>query len=589
MKKTPKLPQQKEKKTRPKASATFQVELPVEVDEQQARLLSAHFEAARHLYNAILSEGQRRLRRMRADPDWQAARAIPHSQKETRSQAYRALRAKHRFSDYALQEAVKDLRVAHLDAHVEAVVAQVLATRAYRALNRVALGQAKRVRFRSRGRGLGSVENKRNDTGLRFAFVDLPLEAPSTPALPPAIPAGRGAAKRARRARNRQRREERKLGEHRCAGVVCWQELQLRVRIDWNDPVVAHAAGCRVKYVRLLQNRASSPRASGADGDGLCYAVQLVVEGVPLHKPKHQGGKGPVGTDLGPSTYAVLPQEGEARLDEFCADLSPKAEHSKAIRRLQRKLDRQRRAANPHNYDERGRVKKGSRKEPLRWKNSRGYERTRRRYATACRTRAAHRKSLHGKLAHEIAAMGDTIILEKNSYRAWQKQFGRSVSERAPGMFVAQLRRTVASTGGILVEVPTRTTRLSQFCHGCGVCVKKPLSQRFHACPCGIGPIQRDLYSAFLAAYLDVSDPDHPLSPSCGQYVIPWQGGEARLVAAHEQVLQRAKEGQILPRSLGVPRAGARRHESQNDSSLGPVAVPPLWWRCNRLEARSVS
>jgi signal recognition particle GTPase len=80
---------------------------------------------------------------MRADPDWQAARAIPHSQKETRSQAYRALRAKHRFSDYALQEAVKDLRVAHLDAHVEAVVAQVLATRAYRALNRVALGQAK--------------------------------------------------------------------------------------------------------------------------------------------------------------------------------------------------------------------------------------------------------------------------------------------------------------------------------------------------------------------------------------------------------------------------------------------------------------
>jgi hypothetical protein len=148
-------------------------------------------------------------------------------------------------------------------------------------------------------------------------------------------------------------------------------------------------------------------------------------------------------------------------------------------------------------------------------------------------------KRLHGKLANELAAMGDTIILEKKSYLEWQKQFGRSVSERAPGMFVAQLRRTVASTGGILVEVPTRTTRLSQFCHGCGVCVKKPLSQRFHACPCGIGPIQRDLYSAFLAAYLDVSDPDHPLSPSCGQYVIAWQGGEARLVAAHEQVLQR--------------------------------------------------
>ena len=533
--------------------------------------------------------GQKRLRRMRADPDWQAARAIPHSHKEARSQAYRALREKHSFSDYAFQAAVKDLRVGHVAEHVEAVIAQVLATRAYRALNRVALGQAKRVRFRSRGRGLGSVENKRNDTGLRFVFIDLPIEVPSTPALPATIPPGRGVAKRAWRARNRKRREERKLGGHRGAGFLFWQELQLRVRIDWNDPIVVHASCCRVKYVRLLQNKASSPRASGADGNSLCYSVQLVVEGVPLHKPKHQGGKGPVGADLGPSTYAVLAQEGEARLEEFCAELSPKAEHGKVIRRLQRKLDRQRRAANPHNYDELGRVKKGSKKKPLRWKNSRGYERTRRTYATACRKRAAHRKSLHGKLAHEIAALGDPIILERNSYRAWQKQFGRSVSERAPGMFVAQLRRTVASTGGTLIEVPTRTTCLSQFCHGCGVCVKKPLSQRFHACPCGIGPIQRDLYSAFLAAYLDVADPDHPLPPSCGQYVIPWQGGEARLIAAHEQVLQRAKEGHVLPRSLGVPRAGARRHESQNDPSLEPVTVPPLrWWR-NRLEAGSVS
>src|ERR1700730_5888748 len=87
---------------------------------------------------------------------------------------------------------------------------------------------------------------------------------------------------------------------------------------------------------------------------------------------------------------------------------------------------------------------------------------------TTQRKRAAHRNSLQGKLAHEIVALGDTFILEKLSYRAWQKQYGKSVSERAPGMFVAQLRRTVASTGGTLLEVPTRASKLSQFCHGCG-------------------------------------------------------------------------------------------------------------------------
>jgi hypothetical protein len=56
--------------------------------------------------------------------------------------------------------------------------------------------------------------------------------------------------------------------------------------------------------------------------------------------------------------------------------------------------------------------------------------------------------------------------------------------------------------------------------------------------------VQRDLYSAFLAAFLD---PAHPL-PSCAQYVVPWEGAEARLRAAHERVIQRANEGQVVPR-----------------------------------------
>jgi len=116
-------------------------------------------------------------------------------------------------------------------------------------------------------------------------------------------------------------------------------------------------------------------------------------------------------------------------------------------------------------------------------------------------------------------------------------------------MLIAHLKRTVASTGGTLHEVPTRSTKLSQWCHGCDTFVKKPLSQRWHQCPCGIGPVQRDLYSAFLAAYLDPADP----IPSCAQYVVPWEGAEARLKAAHEQVIQRAKEGQVLPRSMGIP------------------------------------
>jgi transposase len=108
-------------------------------------------------------------------------------------------------------------------------------------------------------------------------------------------------------------------------------------------------------------------------------------------------------------------------------------------------------------------------------------------------------------------------MLEKISYKAWQKQYGKSVGLRAPGMFVEMLRRTVASTGGTLIEVPARTAKLSQFCHGCGGVVKKPLSQRWHHCPCGVGPVQRDLYAAFLACTLSV---DH-LIPSCAKTCDP--------------------------------------------------------------------
>ncbi|EFH84921.1 zinc ribbon domain-containing protein [Ktedonobacter racemifer] len=514
----------KEEQEKRPATPTFLLELPLVVDAGQAARLRAHLEAARHLYNALLSEGQHRLRRMRADPTWQEARTFPRTHKTERAAAFSALRKAHGFTEAALHEAVKGLRVGWIAEHVEAVLAQTLATRAYRALNRVCLGKAKRVRFKSRGRGFSSIENKRNDTGLRFVLQ------------PP---------------------------EDGNAGYLLWNGDQLPALIDWKDEVVTYGLRHRIKYARLIQRPASSKRATGADEEGYRYVVQLALEGKPHHKPKHTVGKGTVGGDLGPSSLALVPQEGEASLEVFCAELAPDA---RAIRRLQRQMDRQRRAGNPEHYDEKGRIKKQGNKK-LRWKQSKRYQATRRRKATKERKLAAHRKSLHGRKVHEVMALGNTIVIEKISYKTWQKQFGKSVGLRAPGMFVELLRRTVASTGGTLVEVSTRTTALSQWCHGCGRRVKKPLSQRWHQCECGIGPVQRDLYSAFLAAYLDPAAP----IPSCARYQGYWEGAEARLRAAHERTIQRAKEGQSMPRSFGLTRAGARLPKSSGELPLEPA------------------
>ncbi len=451
---------------------TFQLELPLVADAGQVARLGAHLEVGRQFYNALLSAGQRRLRRMRADPAWQVARAIPRTQKQERRAAFSALRESYGFSEYAFHDLAKALRVSWLAEHLDAVLAQTLASRAYRALNRVCLGKARRVRFKSKSRGLSSIQNKRSDTSMRFVLEP-------------------GAAGRPQ-------------------GYLLWHHDRLRALIDWDDPVVSHGLAHEIKYARLVRRRASSSRAQGADREGERYFVQLVLTGQPHHKPRHTIGTDTIGLDLGPQSLAIVPRQAEARLVPLCAELRPDAQ---AIRRLQRKMDRQRRAANPEHYDDKGRPK---------------------------------------KRAKGIA------------YKAWQKRYGRSVGRCAPGMLIDHLRRTVASTGGTLHEVPTRTTKLSQYCHGCGAFVPKPLWQRWHQCPCGVGPVQRDLYSAFLAAFLD---PAADCIPSCAQYVIPWEGAEARLLAAHERATQRAKEGQVMPRSMGIPRAGARLPKSPSEAT----------------------
>ena len=449
---------------------------------------------------------------MRSDPEWQAACAIPRSRKPERSRAFSHLRQKYQFTEYALHNFAKGARVSWIADHIDSTMAQTLASRAYHAVNRVCLNKAQRVRFRSRGRGLDSVEGKRNDTGMRFVLQ----------------PAEQGTA-----------------------GWLIWGQDRIRAIIDWDDPVIHHGLLHPIKFVRLVRRKASSPRAQGADCTGHRYFVQLVLAGTAHQKPKHPAGNDIIGLDIGPSTLAIVPRAGEVRLLTFCEALTPTAGRR---RRLQRHMERQRRANNPDHYDDKGRIKQAG-KRRVHWQESKRYQAIRRQHASAERKLAAYRKSLHGKLVHDIVRVGKTMHIEKASYKGWQKRYGKSIGLRAPGMFLAHLRRTVAKTGGILSEVSAFQTKLSQYCHGCKRYVNKPLSQRWHECPCGVGPVQRDLYSAFLLAYLEPED----TIPSISQQ--DWEGAELRLRAEMERLHQRANEGQTVPRSFGIPRAGARRLE----------------------------
>ena len=170
-----------------------------------------------------------------------------------------------------------------------------------------------------------------------------------------------------------------------------------------------------------------------------------------------------------------------------------------------------------------------------------------------------HRKSLHGNLINEILRLGDTFKTEKISYKAWQKLFGKSVGFRSPGRFFSELKRKAESAGGKFIEFPTQTTKLSQTCH-CGDVKKKPLSQRFHSCDCGVAA-QRDLYSSFLACFVEEEAVEKTKKSNkteikyalhAGQAKKAWPGAEPLLQAAWKEASERQSViGGQLPSSCG--------------------------------------
>src|SRR5258705_7203337 len=205
----------------------------------------------------------------------------------------------HQSGSTSLHAYVQPMGHTWLGDHLDSLTLQKLASRGYGAANRLLVGKTRRVRFKGRQQ-LDTVEGKTNTSGIRW-----------------------------------------------CQDHVEWKGLVLPARLDPRDPVLAHGLACPVKYVRLVRRKL---------GERNRFYAQVVCEGTPYREPQHVLGTGVVGLDLGPSTIAVVAQQA-ALLQPFCPEVAPDAQ---ALRRLERHLDRQRRANNPANYDDKGRGKKST-------------------------------------------------------------------------------------------------------------------------------------------------------------------------------------------------------------------------------------
>jgi len=501
---------------------SFILELGLEVNAHDEAELNKRFEAARQLYNACLDEAKRRLFLLRQSKACKVARSMPKtvngkSNKE-RTEAFKALNSEFGFTEYDIHAYATKIRHSWIAFHLDSATAQKLATRAFKAVQRIAFGAAKRVRFKGKNQ-LKSVEGKTNKTGIRYK---------------------------------------------KKTGHIEWLGLKLKCIIDLDDEVVAHGLSCPVKYCRIIKRIFNGK---------VRFFVQLILEGKPFIKEKNETSDNIVGLDIGPSTIAAVSGK-HASLERFCDELSLK---QKKIRRLQRALERKRRANNPQNYNPSrrrrrfyashpGTIKSGKKI----WHLSSRYLKTKAKLAELQRKLAAHRKTLHGNLANRILKQGKHIKTEKLSYKAFQKNYGKSIKDKAPSMFVEILRRKAENAGGFVSEFSTKDTKLSQYCHKCGKYIKKPLSQRVHTC-CNLN-IQRDLYSAFLAGSivenkLDTADVSKrwrsmetilQRAVSCNQVASGRQLPSSFGLRTRDRATRLRSSDVQLPKGVGIPSAKNR-------------------------------
>jgi transposase len=343
-------------------------------------------------------------------------------------------------------------------------------------------------------------------------------------------------------------------GKNNAAGIrwrnnrILWLGQDLEAILDPKDKhgVIRHGLEQRTKFNRIVRRKVRGKNR---------FYVQLIQEGLP--KAKHQPGHGTVGLDLGPSSIAAVGDRA-ALLQALCPELEP---IQGEVRLLQRRLDRSRRATNPDCFNPNGTIKKG-----CRLTYSQRFRQDREQLSDLNRRLAAQRKALHGQLINQLLAMGRTFNMEKLSYKAWQKTFGKSVGFRAPGMFVMMLRRKAESAGGLVNEFPA-SLGLSQTCHACATIEKKNLSQRWHHCDCGVHA-QRDLYSAFLAKHVEGNGLD------MRQAQLAWPGAEPLLRRAVSRCNQTAI-GKARLATFGLDRrqSGSRDKEGSMPAEAQDVVA----------------
>lgn len=455
-------------------SSNYVLTLQLKTEKHQEDILNKRLEIARNIsntltgkvlkrYNLLLESKEYRkikkqlnhINKNYHNTDSKKSKKLYDKERKILYKQLEELYLKYDLSQYSLYNDVKPM-YKHFKDNINSLESQAIADRVWSKFDKLLHGNGNKVTF-SRYNEYNSIENKWNKSGMKYN-ID--------------------------------------------TNCVVWNKLNIPVIIKPNDTYAQKAIQNKVKYCRIVRKIIRGKYK---------FYVQLIIEGIPPIKINQNGelnrniGLGDVGIDIGTQTIAYS-SKYEVKLLELCPEVE---DIQKVKTKLQRKLDRQRRANNPNNYNSDGTIKRGIK---LKWVISKKYIKTQNKLKELQRKQASIRKQSHEKLANHILSLGNRIFVETMNFKGLQKRskeitindktgkynkkkrFGKSLANKAPSMLIEILNRKLKYEGLEILKINTQKVKASQYNHFTNEYNKKELKDRWNKDI----EIQRDCYSAFL-------------------------------------------------------------------------------------------
>ena len=453
----------------------FILEKKLYLQKWQESKLEHLFDCSERMYNETVYYANGCINKLRKDADYITTLELYNNEKDedTKKQygkTLATLREKYGLTKSGLQKFINDLRNESYMGTIESDVAQKLADRVWKAVEKCLFSNGKKIHFK-KFRTLDSIEGKKNITAIRF---------------------------------------------NKNANVVVYQKMVIPVKIRDNDYYAKEALENEISYCRIVRK----PFKNGYE-----YFVQIVLRGIPPLKPNRMPNfnGGNTAFDMGTSVVNAIGQE-----DGLMEPLAPKTvkECNKAIILLSKQLDRIRRLNNPNNYKEDGTCKKGHHK----WVKTKNYYKTLFALKNMYRLKSIYIREHQARLQNKILSYGGNFATEDINFTSWmrrskkpteqtdkeievtnkkgekkkvkkckkKKRFGKTLNNNSPGKFVRDFAKKLEYFGLELEMINTKEFKASQINHDTGEYEKIPLSQRTKIV---VGhKVQRDLYSAFAMA-----------------------------------------------------------------------------------------